>query len=66
MRHQIVRLLFQLDVVAFVSVFFLLNEQSIDELFQGALVVLRVLFVVLGAQMVQVLQQVVEDWLEAN
>ena len=67
LHHQVVvRASFVVMIFAILLIALLDCEQSIDELFKRALVVLGVLLVVLGRKAVQIDLQCIQDVLEAN
>ena len=62
----IVGFLVLVSIIFITAVLFLNNEEAIDELFERALVVLRVLLVVLRAHLAKLLLHVRQNGLEAN
>ena len=62
----VVGFLVLVGIIFVTTVLFLHYEEAIDELFERALVVLRVLLVVLRAHLAQLLLHVRQNGLEAN
>ena len=69
MGHKAVVIgMFYVYFISFLAVIFLLNKELVDELLKGALIVARIFFVILAAELVlvEILLKVAQDELKVN